>query len=81
MEPGTYSKEPVQTQFGWHVIMVEEKKEGTQPSLEEVRQQMVGELTRKAIDDLVENLRADADIVNNAPMPTEGDAPAKETKE
>ena len=72
---------PIQTQFGWHVIMVEEKKEGTQPSLEEVRQQMVGELTRKAIDDLVENLRADADIVNNAPMPTEGDAPAEETKE
>ncbi|WP_430471904.1 peptidylprolyl isomerase [Thalassospira lucentensis] len=81
MEPGTYSKEPVQTQFGWHVIMVEEKKEGTQPSLEEVRQQMVGELTRKAIDDLVESLRADADIVNNAPMPAEGDAPAEETKE
>ncbi|HAI30780.1 MAG TPA: peptidylprolyl isomerase, partial [Thalassospira sp.] len=36
MEPGTYSSEPVQTQFGWHVIKVEEKKEGTQPSLDEV---------------------------------------------
>ncbi|NIZ00382.1 peptidylprolyl isomerase [Thalassospira lucentensis] len=79
MEPGTYSKEPVQTQFGWHVIKVEEKKEGTQPTLEEVRPQLVAELTRKAIDDLVEDLRDDADIVNNAPMPEE--APAEETKE
>ncbi|WP_417828379.1 peptidylprolyl isomerase [Thalassospira sp.] len=65
MEAGTYSSEPVQTQFGWHVIKVEEVKEGTQPSLDEVRQQLVAEITRDAFNELVEGLRADADIVNH----------------
>ena len=31
LEPGTYTKEPVQTQFGWHVIKVEEKREAPKP--------------------------------------------------
>ncbi|WP_414716648.1 peptidylprolyl isomerase, partial [Thalassospira sp. UBA4513] len=50
--------------FGWHVIKVEEKKEGTQPSLDEVRQQLVAEISRDAFNALVEDLRSDAEIVN-----------------
>jgi peptidyl-prolyl cis-trans isomerase C len=65
MDAGTYSDAPVQTQFGWHVIKVEEKKDGTQPSLEEVRQQLVAEVSRDAFNTLVEDLRANAEIVNN----------------
>ncbi|NIY75697.1 peptidylprolyl isomerase [Thalassospira sp. HF15] len=71
MDAGTYSSEPVQTQFGWHVIKVEEKKEGTQPSLDEVRQQLVAEISRDAFTALVEELRADADIVNNVEIEAE----------
>lgn len=74
MEPGTYSKEPVKTQFGWHVILVEEKKDGVQPSLEEVRQQMQAEVTQKAVQDLIEELRSDAEVVNNTEAPAADDS-------
>ncbi len=83
MEAGTYSKEPVQTQFGWHVIKVEEKKEGTQPSLDEVRQQLTAEVTRDAINTIVESLREKADIVNNVEKAAEEaakNAPAEDKK-
>ena len=71
MDAGSYSKEPVQTQFGWHVILVEEVKEGTQPTLDEVRQQLLAEATRDAITDIVDGLREDADIVNNVEIEAE----------
>ncbi|MFC4237262.1 peptidylprolyl isomerase [Thalassospira xianhensis] len=74
MEPGTYSKEPVQTQFGWHVILVEEKKEGEQPSLEEIRPQMEAEVTQQAVQDLIEELRSDAEVVNNTETPAADDS-------
>lgn len=74
MEPGTYSKEPVQTQFGWHVILVEEKKDGVQPTLEEIRQQMEAEVTQQAVQDLIEELRSDAEVVNNTETPATDDS-------
>lgn len=74
MEPGTYSKEPVQTQFGWHVILVEEKKDGAQPTLEEIRKQMEAEVTQQAVQDLIEELRSDAEVVNNTETPATDDS-------
>ncbi|MBL4843034.1 MAG: peptidylprolyl isomerase [Rhodospirillales bacterium] len=74
MEPGTYSKEPVQTQFGWHVILVEEKKDGVQPTLEEIRQQMEAEVTQQAVQDLIEELRSNAEVVNNTETPATDDS-------
>ncbi len=74
MDAGTYSKEPVQTQFGWHVILVEEKKDGVQPTLEEVRQQMEAEVTQQAVQDLIEELRSDAEVVNNTEAPAADDS-------
>lgn len=40
MAPGSYSKVPVQTQFGFHVIKLEEKRDVPPPSFEEVSQQV-----------------------------------------
>jgi len=80
MDAGSYSKEPVQTQFGWHVILVEEVKEGTQPTLDEVRQQLLAEVTRDAISNIVDDLREKAEIVNNveiAAEKAEKEAPAE----
>jgi peptidyl-prolyl cis-trans isomerase C len=38
--PGEYGKEPVKTQFGWHVIKVEERRETAPPAFEEVADQV-----------------------------------------
>ncbi len=61
LEPGSYSSEPVQTQFGYHVILVE-AKEAIEPSFAEVEEELRAELTRGAIEGLLEDVRADAEI-------------------
>lgn len=61
LEPGSYSSEPVQTQFGYHVILVE-KKESVDPSFEEVSDQLRADATRAAIEGLLDEVRADAEV-------------------
>jgi peptidyl-prolyl cis-trans isomerase C len=53
---------PVKTQFGWHVIKVEDKRVKPPPTFEEVKPQLVEYVQRKAQADLVTKLRADAKI-------------------
>ncbi|ADZ68895.1 peptidylprolyl isomerase [Polymorphum gilvum] len=74
---GEHSKEPVESQFGWHVIKVEDKRQQAAPSFEEVeaglRQKLIRDIYTKRIGELkaetpVEILAKDA--------PAEGDAPA-----
>jgi peptidyl-prolyl cis-trans isomerase C len=47
LKPGEITKEPVETQFGWHVIKLEDKRNQEKPALEtvanELRQQLVRE--------------------------------------
>ena len=61
LEPGTYSSEPVETQFGYHVILVS-AKEQTEPALAEVEQQIRADLTRNAIEGLLETMREGAEV-------------------
>jgi peptidyl-prolyl cis-trans isomerase C len=53
---------PVKTQFGWHVIKVEDTRMKPPPSFDQVKPQIEQFLTRKAQADLVTNLRAGAKI-------------------
>jgi peptidyl-prolyl cis-trans isomerase C len=61
LEPGQIS-DPVQSQFGWHVIKVEEKRTKPVPSFEEMKDQVEAYLGRKAQQDLIMGLRKDAKI-------------------
>jgi peptidyl-prolyl cis-trans isomerase C len=54
---------PVKTQFGWHVIKVEDKRAKPAPKFDEVKPQIEQYVTRKAQAELVTKLRADAKIV------------------
>tara|TARA_R110001583_G_scaffold9281_5_gene44325 strand:+ start:29337 stop:30176 length:840 start_codon:yes stop_codon:yes gene_type:complete len=69
MEPGSYSKEPVKTQFGWHVIKVEETKKGEQPTFEEKHNELAAEMTQEAYKKLVDDLRANAKVDNTLETP------------
>ncbi|MEN8176221.1 MAG: peptidylprolyl isomerase [Pseudomonadota bacterium] len=67
MKKGDYSKEPVQTQFGWHVIMLEDTREQAPPKLEDVRPALVAQLRQKAAADYVAELNKSADVKINKP--------------
>jgi peptidyl-prolyl cis-trans isomerase C len=54
--------DPVKTQFGWHVIKVEDKRVKPAPKFEDVKPQIENYVMRKAQAELVTKLRADAKI-------------------
>jgi peptidyl-prolyl cis-trans isomerase C len=71
LEPGTHSTAPVQSQFGWHVIKVEEKRDTQPPSFEESRPELENQLSQELVNELVARLRADADIQITTPPPAD----------
>ena len=54
--------DPVKTQFGWHVIKVEDKRIKPTPTFEQVKGQLENYVTHRAQAALVEKLRATANI-------------------
>jgi len=62
LEPGSYSAEPVQTQFGFHVIKVEDSRIPDPPPFEELEPEIRRSLTAEVVDEVVSNLREGADI-------------------
>src|SRR5277367_2325946 len=61
LEPGKIS-DPVKSQFGWHVIKVEEKRNRKPPEFDQVKSQIETYVTRKAQADYVGKLREAAKI-------------------
>ena len=76
LEIGTFSAAPVQTQFGWHVIKLEDKRIAPAPSLDEMRQQFGSSLTQQALARLIEELRQDATITERGFEDVRADAEA-----
>jgi peptidyl-prolyl cis-trans isomerase C len=66
LEPGAVSA-PVETQFGWHVIRLTETRPVPVPTLEEVRDQIAGELEQAAIEAGIAELQESADITQIEP--------------
>ena len=73
MKKDEVSAEPVRTQFGYHIIKVTDRKAGGKQPLEEAKPQILAYLSREkkriAIDEVVNGLRAKADVKINMPEP------------
>ncbi len=83
----TFRSGPVKSQFGWHVIKVEEKRNRKPPDFDQVKTQIDNYITRKAQADVVTKMRAEAKIERldqpadaakpDAPAATKDATPAK----
>ncbi len=62
LEKGKYTKTPVQTQFGWHIILREDSRAQTPPPLDSVKDQLTPYLQRKKVQTMVEGLRKNAKV-------------------
>ncbi|HMN65156.1 MAG: peptidylprolyl isomerase [Burkholderiaceae bacterium] len=62
LEKGKFTETPVKTQFGYHVIRLDDVREAKAPPLEQVRPQIQQELERHRVQALQQSLRAKAKI-------------------
>ncbi len=61
-QPGSYTKEPVKSDFGYHIIKVEDKRVRPPASFEEAKPFLEQEISRKLYSEVVARWREDADI-------------------
>jgi peptidyl-prolyl cis-trans isomerase C len=65
LKTGQYTKTPVQTQFGWHVILCEGKRTAPTPALADVKDQIRQQLADDAIKATLADARSKVKIVIN----------------
>jgi peptidyl-prolyl cis-trans isomerase C len=75
LKPGTYTKEPVKSQFGWHVLKLEDKRPRNVPDFKDVEMAIRNKLGQDALSALSQDLRSKADIklfdMNGKPLEEE----------
>ncbi len=78
MKPGDVSTAPVRSQFGWHVIRVEDRRAVTE-TFEELRDQLTSELSQELMQAYVDDLRKTARIerfgLDGRPLPAAPQTP------
>jgi len=74
--------DPVKSQFGWHVIKVEDKRERQPPEFDKVKDQLENYLVRRSQSELITRLRAEGKVERIAPpaAPAPAAPPAEQKK-
>ena len=62
LKKGGYSKTPVESQYGWHIIKLDDVRDLKIPPFEELKPQITQRMQQQAIQDTVTALRAKAKI-------------------
>jgi peptidyl-prolyl cis-trans isomerase C len=83
LKPGEFTQAPVHTQFGWHVIKVEDRRAGKAPTYEQLAPRLAQEMSQEIYTQKVEALAKEAKVEvfnpdgsKREPPPTEGAAPS-----
>lgn len=62
MRPGEYTTTPVRTQFGWHIILVTDRRLAAPPKFEDVVEQIRGEIGRELVEEFYAGLTDGAKV-------------------
>lgn len=62
LQPGQMTDQPVQSQFGWHIIKLEESRSAAAPPFEEVKDRVKMFVQRKKLQTYLEDLRKNAKV-------------------
>lgn len=62
LEPGSYTKAPVKTRFGWHVILLHGTERPPAPDFMQVRGPLARQLSEQILQEHLQGLRADVQI-------------------
>lgn len=66
LQKGQYTTEPVKSQFGWHIIKLEDSRTMQAPPFDEVKQNLRQRAQQQQIDKMISDLRAKAKIEETA---------------
>jgi peptidyl-prolyl cis-trans isomerase C len=69
LKKGEVTPEPVQTQYGWHIIQLEDTRDATPPPFEQVKSQLTNTAIRKKLQAYVAELKKDAKIERKPDAP------------
>ena len=58
LKKGEYTKTPVQSQFGWHVIMLEDSRSPQVPAFDQMKERVRSFMQQKMSQDFIESLKA-----------------------
>ena len=62
LEKGQMTDAPVQSEYGWHVIRLDDERRLTFPAFEDVKSKIYQNLQRQAVDEIIAGLRSKAEI-------------------
>jgi peptidyl-prolyl cis-trans isomerase C len=62
LKKGEYTKTPVHSKFGWHVIEVDNVRDLKLPPFDQIKDQLRGDMEQQAVKKLVTDLRASAKV-------------------
>lgn len=66
LQKGQYTTEPVKSQFGWHIIKLEDSRTMQAPPFDEVKQNLRQRAQQQQIDKMISDLRAKAKVEETA---------------